>query len=139
MKTISKTITVTAVVDVVAILAGDSLQGNLYLFDNNRQNGSDGEGTEHLKTRIGFGEKEDAARLMWTIMPLESEAFACISAITADNKAFEAHKEIYPDSDITYWTGTVQNTFQQLTYRLSIKVGDREKEYSCDLELERII
>lgn len=137
METINKTITVLAVVDVVAILANDSLEGNLYLFDNNRDNDSEREGTEHLKTKIKFEGEESTVNLMWTLMPLESEAFAYISDIVSDDPAFEVHCETYPGSDIIYWRGTVKDTFQQLTYRLSIKVGDREKEYSCELEMER--
>lgn len=132
----SKTITIMVVADVVGILASDSLEGNLYLYDNNRAGGSVGEGTEHLKTRLKF--ERDQVNLLWNVMSLEPESYACISQIKTDSEDFKIDSKSYPGSDITYWKGTIKKTFRQHTYYLSLKVGNREKEYTCELSIERI-
>lgn len=132
----SKTITIMVVADVVGILASDSLEGNLYLYDNNRAGGSVGEGTEHLKTRLKF--ERDHVNLLWNVMSLEPESYACISRMMTCSKDFTITPQSYPESDITYWKGTIKETCDQPTYYLSLKVGNSEKEYTCKLSIERI-
>lgn len=125
------------VADVVGILASDSLEGNLYLFDNNRTGGSVGEGTGQLNTRLKFREG-DQIDFLWNVMSLEPEAYVSISLVEADPEYFEITSGLYPGSDIGYWKGKVNKVFGQQTYRLSLKVGSREREYTCELGVERI-
>lgn len=130
----NKTIVIIVAVDIIGILASDSLIGNIYLFDNNRLMGSSGEGTENLKTKIRFNQNEEVS-LVWNVMPLEPESFACISQITANKEYINLEKKQYPNSDVIYWKGTINKLFELLTYKLSIKVGTRDAEYSCKLDI----
>jgi len=130
----NRTIVIIAAVDIIGILASNTLKGNIYLFDNNRLMGSSGEGTENLKTKIIFNQNEKLS-LVWNVMPLEPESFAGISQITADKEYIMIEKKQYPDSDVIYWTGMIKKQFDHLHYKLSIKVGTRDTEYSCDLDI----
>ncbi|HEY5508057.1 MAG TPA: hypothetical protein VIK29_05235 [Paludibacter sp.] len=130
----NRTIVIIAAVDIIGILASNTLKGNIYLFDNNRLIGSSGEGTENLKTKITFKPNENVV-LVWNIMPLEPESFAGISQITADEKYIKIARLKYPSSDIVYWKGTTIKPFDHLKYKLSITVGTSGTEYSCDLDI----
>ena len=129
-----KIITIVAAVDIIGALADDTLKGNIYMFDNNRLKGSTGEGTDKLITKIQFNPNEETV-LVWNIMPLEPESFASITQITADKEYLLIEKNQYPDSDVVYWTGTVKKQFGQLSYKLTLGLGTRSAEYSCNLEI----
>lgn len=122
------------IADVVEILASDSLEGNLYLFDDNKANGSVGHGTDQLTTRLIFDPNEEIT-LLWNITSIEPESFADISQIIADKKYLEITKSNYEGSDIIYWTGVIKKPFEQLPYNLSIRVGNRNMEFSFNLNL----
>lgn len=129
-----KIITIIVAVDVIGVLANDTLKGNLYLFDNNKANGSSNEGTDDLKTKVTFKPKEEIT-LLWNVMPLEPESFACISQIATNKEYLKIEEETYPDSDVSYWKGTIIKQFEQLGYNLSLKVGNRNEEFSCNINL----
>lgn len=133
-----RTISVMAVVDVVGLLASDTLDGNIYLFDNNRKNGSENEGTGHLKTRFASDGGRGKITVLWNVMSIEPEAYITITKIEADSPHLKVSNECYKGSDIVFWKGIVDKKFKKSTYRLFIKAGNREKEYTCELELERV-
>jgi hypothetical protein len=117
---IRKTITITAVVDVVGALAAEALSGNFYMLDTNRVEGSSELGTEHLKTKVVQGD-----RLVWNALALECEAYVAIEAIYIDPQFCEPKKEFYLGTDIIYWVATVKKTPCVLPYQLSFCLGTR--------------
>jgi len=122
-KTNARTITITPIIDIVGALADGTLSKNLYLLDNNKANGSSGEGTETLKTMV-----EEGDQLIWSIMSLEPEAFASITDIVIDSAYCEPQQRTYPGSDVVYWFGQVKKNLKTTPYSLKIKVGNRDEE-----------
>ncbi len=129
-----ETISIIALVDVIGTLAEDSLKGNIYLFDNNRLNGSVGEGTDNLMTKLKFDSNAEI-NLVWNIASIEPESFACISQVVVNKEYIKVEKKNYNNSDIIYWKGSVKKNFDKLSYQLFIKVGTRNFEYPCQLTL----
>jgi len=129
-----KTITIIAAVDVIAVLSSESLSGNVYLFDNNKANGSTGEGTSDLKTNIAYNEG-DEVNLLWNVIPIEPESYAGLSQVIIDKEYVKAEKKNYEGSDVSYWKGTVVKKIEQLPYHLVIKVGTKDAEFTCELNL----
>jgi hypothetical protein len=114
------TITVTAVIDIAAALSNESLSGNVYFIDNNKVNGSSGEGTETLRTMVKKGD-----RLVWSVHALECEAFSGIEEIIIDKNTCEPEKKIHEHSDFTYWVGTVKQDVKVLAYNVRFRLGSR--------------
>ena len=117
---IRQPISVNAVVDVVGALATGGLSGNLYLLDTNRRNGSTGIGTEELKTMVKKGDQ-----LVWTVLPLECEAYVSIHNILIDKALCEPEHKTYPGTDISYWIGDVKKDVKVAPYHIQFKVGTR--------------
>ena len=120
MAEIVNTISISAVIDAVGALATDSLSGQIYLMDTNKANGSTGQGTENLRTVVAKGDK-----LVWTVIPLECEAYVAIDEIVIDQECCEVKVETFPDTDITYWVGTVIKDVTVTPYSIKYKVGSR--------------
>lgn len=120
MDTTKEPIAISAVVDVVGALATGSLSGNLYLLDTNRAHGSSGAGTENLRTVVRKGDQ-----LIWTVLPLEAEAYAGIENITIDKEVCEPEKKTYPGTDISFWTGTIKKDVLGTPYDIEFKLGRR--------------
>lgn len=120
-KSLSHPISISAVVDVVGALATRSMHGNLYLLDTNKAGGSTGIGTEELRTRVRGGDQ-----LLWSVLPLECEAYVSIEDIVIDEEVCEPERRTYPGTDISYWVGTVKKDDIGVTpYQISFKVGTR--------------
>lgn len=109
-------------IDVVGTLATDSLSGQIYLADNNKVNGSTGQGTEHIRTVVEKGD-----RLVWIVGPLESEAYAAIDDVVIDSDYCDVKKSIYEGTDIAYWSGIVKQPVDIVPYCISYKVGTRDE------------
>lgn len=123
MSQLSRPISITAVVDCVGCLADGSLRDNLYLYDTNRPAGSTGLGTEELRTRVRPGD-----RLVWTVLPLECEAYVAIAAILIDAAVCRPERRVYPGTDVAYWIGTVTGNGSGagvVPYRIAFTVGTR--------------
>lgn len=114
-----RTITITVAVDVAGALAAATLTDNLYLFDDNRANGSIDQGTSVLKTRV---KKDD--RLLWLPLPFEPEVFASIHAIEVDARYCEPQRRTYTGSHVVYWEGVVKQDLEIAPYRLTFALGD---------------
>jgi hypothetical protein len=115
----TRPVTITAVVDPVAALASENLDDNLYLYDTNKTAGSTGFGTPELHTRVRKGDT-----LLWNVIPLECETFVAISGIDIDRRVAEPVRQIYPGTDIAFWTAEVkQNITAPVRYRLSFQLG----------------
>lgn len=116
------TITIVTVIDVVGALATESIKGNIYLMDTNKQNGSWGQGTENLRTVAEKGDK-----LVWTVQSLECEAYASIEDILIDPEYCEPKKETYEGTDVTYWVGTIKKDIKAIPYQTRFRLGTREE------------
>lgn len=120
------------IVDVVKALGHGTLEGSVYLYDNNRDNGSVGEGTGDLSPLLLFAET-DAAKpdieVMWNIIALEPEAFAELSHVAVDGDYMEVKQCTYAGSDVGYWIGRVKKRFKELTCEISVKLGNHEQEF----------
>lgn len=121
MEATKQPITISAVVDVVGALATGSLHENVYLVDTNRANGSTGSGTEELMTKVKSGDE-----LIWTVLPLECEAYVSIADIVIDKKVCEPQRKVYPGTDVAYWSGTVKKaTIGTTPYNIKFSLGTR--------------
>lgn len=122
----SRPVTITAVVDPVAVLASGDLDDNLYLYDTNRKGGSDGFGTPELRTRVRKGDT-----LVWNVIPLECETFVSLSGIEIDRRIAEPTRKVYPGTDIAFWTATVkQDLTGPVLYQLSFLLGTVVEPYT---------
>jgi hypothetical protein len=119
------TISIVIMVDVVGALAANSIDGNIYLVDNNKDNGSVAEGTGGLQTMVKQGDT-----LLWNVLPIEPEAFACISGILIDDEYCTPEQVTFDASDVTYWMGVIKKDLERVSYRLKFKLGTRMDELS---------
>lgn len=121
------TISIIAVVDVAAALSGDQMEGNLYLVDNNRKNGSTLQGTDQLRT---FVRKDDV--IVWAIQALECESEARIVEIVGlPADVCEVEENTFPGTNVTHWTGVVKKDIEKaLPYSLKFYLASREKPMS---------
>jgi hypothetical protein len=98
----ARPVTITAVVDPVAALASENLDGNLYLYDTNKAAGSAGFGTPELHSRVRKGDT-----LLWNVIPLECETYVALADIEIDPRIAEPARKVYPGTDIVFWTAEV--------------------------------
>jgi hypothetical protein len=99
---VHKAVTAVGLVDVVGALAAGSLADSLYLFDNNRSEGSTGNGMGSLTTPVGEGDL-----LVWVLMALECEAFARIHDIRIDARYADyiaLDCDVFTETAVVYWT-----------------------------------
>lgn len=122
-----KTTTILSTVDVIGALVDESLNYNIYLFDNNKANGSKDLGTDSLKTKV---EKGDL--LIWTLLPLEPESYSAISNIEIDKTVCEPKQKTYEGSDVTFWEGVVKKDIEEVPYSISFALGNKELVVSSD-------
>ena len=115
--------TIMTIVDVVGALADDSLNENLYLIDDNKSNGSLDEGTESLKTAVSVGDV-----VIWTVFSLEPESFVQLTKIEIDPQYCVPTLKYYPESDVSYWEGTILKELEEVPYNIAVIVGNSETE-----------
>ncbi|MCD7926501.1 MAG: hypothetical protein LUI85_18220 [Bacteroides sp.] len=123
-------ISVMVIVDVVKALGNRTLKGCVYMYDNNRLNGSTGEGTEELSPLLLLPDAdEDISNIgmAWNIMPLDPEAFAELACVEVDAEYMDVNREVYAGSDVAYWTGWVKKPFEELSCKLYIRLGNSKK------------
>lgn len=125
-----KTITIASVVDVIGVLATDSFDGQIYFVDNNKTNGSTGQGTEELKTMVSKGD-----RLVWIVGPLECEVYAAIDDIVIDKQYCEPEKKTYEGTDISFWSGIVKQDLTVVPYTIKYKVGTRDEAIATNTSI----
>ncbi|GGH67267.1 hypothetical protein HNQ91_001691 [Filimonas zeae] len=128
-----RTITILSLIDVVGALASDSMQKNLYLFDDNKSNGSTNLGTGVLKTKVQAGDK-----LIWTLMALEPEAYAQLYKIEMDSTVCKLEQKKYPQSDVIYWEGHVLKEVTSTPYKITFEVGTQKQQIET-LDLPSLI
>jgi hypothetical protein len=124
----TNTITILCLLDVVGALSEQTLTTNLYLFDNNKANGSSGEGTGQLKTKVKAGDT-----LIWTIVALEPESYAAISAITIDPAVCTPVQRMYPESDVSYWEALVLKVVPETPYRITFEIGTKKQPLETEI------
>ncbi|MFI6644948.1 hypothetical protein [Streptomyces sp. NPDC050504] len=116
-------ISITAVLDVVGVLASNNVHGHLYMYDTNKAGGSTGFGTEELRTRVRRGDQ-----ILWNVLALECEAYVAIDDIVVDREVIEPERKVYPGTDVAYWVGTVKkDDVDSLPYQLKFRVGTRDE------------
>ncbi|WP_141585473.1 hypothetical protein [Actinomadura sp. WMMA1423] len=122
----SRPVSITAVIDPVAALASGALEGNLYLYDTNKAEGSTGFGTLDLRTRVRSGD-----RIIWNVVVLECETYAALDGIAIDEKICTPERKVYPNTDIAYWTATVKrHVTEPVPYRLEFRLGTVTEPYA---------
>lgn len=131
-----KAITINVVTNAMDILAAGSLNGNIYLFDNNRLGGSEREGTDALCCVLSGNIPENSNgnpveyRIFWTVTNLCPCVYIEISDLQMSGDAFAVEKKYYEGTNISYWTGTVCKPFDTATCVLTIKVGTYAKQFT---------
>ncbi|MCX5203045.1 hypothetical protein OG897_16510 [Streptomyces sp. NBC_00237] len=114
-------IAISAVVDIVGVLASLSTDGHVYMYDTNRTGGSTGFGTESLRTKVRTGDT-----LVWSPLALECEAYVAIDGIEIDPSVAEPVRKVYPGTDVSYWTATVKTVpGEPVPYKIRYRVGTR--------------
>ncbi|MBO2458500.1 hypothetical protein [Actinomadura violacea] len=122
----SRPVTITAVIDPVAALASGALEGNLFLYDTNKAEGSAGFGGTDLRTRVRSGD-----RIIWNVVVLECETYAALDEIVIDEKVCTPERKVYPNTDIAYWTATVKrHVTEPVPYRLKFRLGTVTEPYA---------
>ncbi|MGK4580097.1 hypothetical protein [Kitasatospora sp. HPMI-4] len=122
-------ISITAVVDCVGMLAAQSTNGHLYLYDTNRAGGSAGFGTEELRTKVKAGDQ-----LLWNVLALECEAFVAIDGIVIDPEVCEPVRKVYPGTDVAYWIGTVKkDEVSHVPYQIKFRLGTQTEPITTTL------
>ncbi|MEV0663758.1 hypothetical protein ACIBI3_21275 [Actinomadura luteofluorescens] len=122
----SRPVSITAVIDPVAALASGTLEGNLYLYDTNKAEGSTAFGTVDLRTRVRSGD-----RIIWNVVVLECETYAALDGIVIDEKYCTPERKVYPNTDIAYWTATVKrHVTEPVSYRLKFRLGTVTEPYA---------
>jgi len=117
--TTTRPVTITAVVDCPGILASRSTHGNLYMYDTNKATGSTGFGTEELRTPVKKGD-----HILWNVHVLECETFVSIDGIEIDPQICVPEKQVYPSTDISYWTATVLKDMPEaVPYQIRFLLG----------------
>lgn len=111
-----KVVYVTAVLDVMAALINNSVDGNFYMFDNNTLDGSTGQGTEKLNSVLQPGDM-----VIWLVSGMEVETFCDIKSITGPAvAAFDINK------DRGYWMGIAkEGVAESFEYNLEIQVESK--------------
>lgn len=114
-------VNIKALVDVVAVLSNDQLEGNMYLFDTNKLQGSTKEGTINLESAV---KKDD--QVLWSTYGLEVESYVKICDITVDkNYLTQPKAEYYEGTNIQYWSSRVLKTPEKnIPYSIQFEVGD---------------
>ena len=122
----SRPVTITAVVDPVAALASENLDDNVYFYDTNKAAGSTGFGTPELHSRVRKGDT-----LLWNVIPLECETYVSLSDIEIDPQIAEPTQNVYPGTDIVFWTAEVkQDLTEPVPYRVSFLLGTVSTPFS---------
>jgi hypothetical protein len=120
-------INIKSIIDVVGALEDNMLKENFYLYDDNRRNGSTRQGTQELATAVKKGDQ-----IVWTVTPMECEAYADISAITLPSAICEVKRYTYAGTAIAYWLGTVKEAVDNLPYSITLKVGNHSVSMTCE-------
>lgn len=118
-----KCITTAIVTDALGILATKSLEGNLYLFDDNRRSGSYGEGTSGMVTVLDFKEqKPEDYELAWFIMNLRPDVSVEIADMQAGSDAVLIERHVYEETSISCWVARVRRAFDTVECTLSLRI-----------------
>jgi hypothetical protein len=120
-------INVKSIIDVVGALDDNTLAGNCYLYDDNRRGGSLNQGTHKLATAVKKGDQ-----IIWTVTPMECEAYADITAINVPHDICEVKRYTYDGTAIVYWLGTVKEAVDDLPYSITLNVGSHSFSMTCD-------
>ncbi|WP_298510381.1 hypothetical protein [uncultured Kordia sp.] len=114
-------VNIKALVDVVAVLSNDQLEGNVYILDTNKLKGSSKEGTIYLETAV---EKNDI--ILWSTYGLEVESYVKICDIQVNETYLsKPTEEYYQGTNIQYWTSTVKKVpTQNIPYSIHFEVGN---------------
>jgi len=101
------TTTILCLVDVIDALSTGSLQGNLYLMDDNRPKGTSRQATGTLTTRVRAGDV-----LMWTDLQMEFETDIRLLGVWGIPPSICVPTPIpLQGTDVTYWQATVLRDF----------------------------
>lgn len=120
-------ITIRLVIDVVSALETETLTGHLYMFDNNRLHGSLNQNTGSLATAVAPGDQ-----IIWSVVPIECEAYAALSAIDVPAEFCEVTKSTYPGTNVSYWIGVVKQPVDDLPYALTFELGTKSTTMRTD-------
>ncbi|MGY4567094.1 hypothetical protein [Bradyrhizobium sp. USDA 3256] len=85
-----------------------------------------------LATAVAPGDE-----IIWTLLPIECENHAAIRAIKLPAEICEVRRETYPESDVSYWVGTVRQPVGDLPHGLTLELGSRMRtlDSSADAHL----
>ena len=120
-------INVKSIIDVVGALEDNTLKENFYLYDDNRRNGSKFQGSHQLATAVKKGDQ-----IVWTLTPMECEAYAEITEINLPPEVCEVKRYTYDGTAIAYWLGTVKEAVDNQPYSITLKVGNHSVSMTCE-------
>jgi len=126
-----KRITVKIVTDALGILSADTLQDNLYMFDDNRRGGSYGEGTSGLVTVLDFhrGQPEEY-EIIWLVMNMRPDVAVEIEDMRTQSDAVRIERHKYDETDISYWIMHVRTPLDSVEGTLSLRIAGRDVPFT---------
>jgi hypothetical protein len=127
-----RVITVFGIVDIAQALADDTLTGNLYFLDNNKDLGSQFLGTDHLRTALRPGDL-----IQWLVYGLQVETVADIVSIAGPAAVIANPTSIAVAPGIAIWVGKIAPTANGIyQYSVVLSVEHRTMGLSSPLSLE---
>lgn len=129
---VTRNVTIIGAVDVAQALADNSLENNLYWFDNNQAVGSQNQGTGDLTTAIRRGDS-----IHWIVSGLEVETSADIASFSGSVLQIARPVKLPVGPGMTFWEGKVSDAAETKSYdyRVTLNLEGRELETRLSLNI----
>ena len=116
-----RSVSIIGAIDIAQALADNSLDNNLYWFDNNSAAGSLYQGTGHLLTSLGKGDS-----VQWFISGLQVETVADIASISGPGATIANALATTLAPGFSFWSGKISDLASgSYPYSIVLKVENR--------------
>lgn len=124
--------------DALNILSTGSLENNLYMFDDNRREGSYGQGSSELVTVLDFQKrKPEEYEIIWLIENMRPDVAVAIEDMQVGEDAVQIEQETYEDTDISYWRLRVLHAFEMLEGELVLRIAGSRQRFTHKFTIRR--
>lgn len=120
-------VSIRMIIDPATALEAGTPHGSLFMFDNRRRAGSQGQRTDRLQTAVAPNDI-----ITWVLLPIECEVYVELAGINIDKDLCEVSSHYYPGTNVRYWTGKVKKAVGDLPYSMTFEVGRRHIQMSTD-------
>lgn len=113
-----KEITIRVVLDACGAMDDGAFVSNLCMFDNNRLEGSTGQGTNALATAVGPNDT-----VCWLLAPIECEAYFDLHSITFPEGTCTVERRLHEGTGVYCWYATVDRPIIDAPYEMTFILG----------------